>query len=63
MNPDTNQFYVGEPQGENHIPFAIGEEVEVKGHIFTVEFVDIPKNPSKPHLLVLRPIRKVGSRG
>jgi hypothetical protein len=62
MNPDTNQFYVGEPQGKDHIPFEIGEEVIIKGHVFAVELVDIPKNPTMVHLLVLRPIRKAEPR-
>jgi hypothetical protein len=59
MNPDTNTFYVAdEPLQAGHIPFTIGEELEIKGHVFVVEFIDIPKNPAKPHLLVLRPVRK-----
>lgn len=58
MNPETNEFYISEkPKEPGHIPFQIGEEVELKGHMFAVELVDIPKNPTKPHLLVLRPLR------
>ena len=62
MNPDTNQFYVGDPQGKDHIPFEIGEEVTIKGHVFAVELVNIPKNPTMPHLLVLRPVRKAENK-
>lgn len=40
------------------IPFEIGEELEIKGHVFSVEMVDIPKDPRKSHLLVLRPVRQ-----
>lgn len=58
MDTRTNKFYVSEkPKEADHISFEVGEEVELKGHIFAVELVDIPKNPTKPHLLVLRPIR------
>lgn len=59
MNPDTNEFYIADkPLEPGHIPFEIGERVQVKGHIFEVVGVDIPKNPAKPHLLVLMPVAK-----
>jgi hypothetical protein len=61
MNPDTNQFYESEfPQHSSHIPFAIGEEFTIKGHVFKVVHIDIPKfnQKSKEHLLVLTPVRK-----
>lgn len=58
MNPDTNQFYIGEPQAANHIPFNIDEEITIKGHVFKVVHVDIPKNPGREHLLVLTPVHK-----
>jgi hypothetical protein len=61
MNPDTNQFYMSEdPLAPGHIPFHIGEEIEVKGHIFVVEHIDMPTllKPNQAHLLVLRPVRK-----
>jgi hypothetical protein len=60
MDPDTNTFRMVYDLAEakrTEIPFRIGEEIEIKGHIFSVELVDIPKNPAKPHLLVLRPLR------
>ena len=58
MDPQTNTFrMLDDPtQAKPHeIPFFIGEEIEIKGHIFAVEFIDVPLNPRKPHLLVLRP--------
>lgn len=59
MNPETNRFYVADqPEAGNHIPFSVGEEVMIKGHIFEVVTVDIPKNPAHQHLLVLTPKRK-----
>jgi hypothetical protein len=59
MNPDTNQFYMAEETAApGHIPFTVGEQLNIKGHIFEVVTVDIPKNPTKPHLLVLMPVRK-----
>jgi hypothetical protein len=58
MNPDTNEFYRGERQAENHIPFDLDEEITIKGHVFKVVTIDIPKNPAHPHLLVLTPVRK-----
>lgn len=61
MNPDTNQFYVGEKQAENHIPFSVDEEVTIKGHVFKVVHIDIPRaDLNQPHLLVLAPVRKGG---
>lgn len=61
MNPETNRFEMipdtVQPK-EGMIPFDIGEEIVIKGHVFCVELVDIPKNPTMPHLLVLRPVRR-----
>lgn len=60
MNPDTNEFYVGEQKASNHIPFIVGEELEIKGHIFSVVHIDIPglHEPTRQHLLVLTPKKK-----
>ena len=60
MNPDTNQFYIGEKQASHHIPFDVDEEVEIKGHIYRVIHIDIPgiHEPTREHLLVLAPVRK-----
>ena len=60
MNPDTNEFYIGEQQASHHIPFQIGEELTIKGHVFKVVTIDIPKfnEKSREHLLVLAPVRK-----
>lgn len=61
MNPETNRFeelpdFVKPASGL--IPFDIGEEITIKGHIFSVVYIDIPKDPAKRHLLVLTPVRK-----
>ena len=54
MNPDTNEFYeASQPLDPSHIPFLIGEEIEIKGHIFKV--IHIQMSPSK---LVLAPVRR-----
>jgi hypothetical protein len=60
MNPDTNTFYEGEQQASNHIPFTVGEELDIKGHVFKVVHIDIPglHEPTRQHLLVLTPVRK-----
>lgn len=60
MNPDTNQFYIGEPQAADHIPFQVDEELTIKGHVFKVVHIDIPapSAPQRQHLLVLTPVRK-----
>jgi hypothetical protein len=61
MNPETNKFeelpdFVA--RGSGLIQFNIGEEITIKGHIFRVVHIDIPKDPAQQHLLVLTPIRK-----
>jgi hypothetical protein len=54
MNPDTNEFYeAAEPQEKHHIQFTVGEEIEIKGHIFKVVHIKMA-----PHQLVLAPVRK-----
>jgi hypothetical protein len=54
MNPETNEFYEArEPQDPTHINFTIGEEIEIKGHIFKVVHIKMA-----PHQLVLAPVRK-----
>ena len=54
MNPDTNTFYEApERLDSSHISFTIGEEIEIKGHIFKVVHVKMA-----PHQLVLAPVRK-----
>ena len=63
MNPDTNQFEMipdSQQPDPKLIPFAIDEELEIKGHIFKVVHIDIPgpAEPSRQHLLVLAPVRK-----
>ena len=53
MNPETNEFYeAAEPINATHIPFTIGEELTIKGHIFKVAHIKMA-----PHRLILVPIR------
>jgi hypothetical protein len=61
MNPDTNQFYEApDPLDVTHIGFVIGEEIEIKKHIFRLVHIDIPgaHEKGRQHLLVLTPVRK-----
>ena len=54
MNPETNDFYEAvEPMQESHIPFTIGEEIPIKGHIFKIKRINLV-----PRELVLVPVRK-----
>lgn len=58
MNPDTNEFYEAmEPAESHHLSFTIGEEIEIKGHIFKVAHIKM-----SPHQLVLVPVRKGGTQ-
>ena len=53
MDTRTNEFYeAAEPRDPTHLSFAIGEEVEIKGHVFKVAHVRMD-----PHQLVLTPVR------
>jgi len=54
MNPETNEFYEAvSPLDPTHLSFVIGEEIEIKGHIFKVTHIK-----KAPHQLVLSPVRK-----
>ncbi len=49
----TNEFYeAAEPRDPTHLSFAIGEEIEIKGHVFKVAHIRMD-----PHQLVLTPVR------
>ena len=60
MDPQSNTFRMLDSiddKLDREIPFAIGEEITIKGHIFKVAHVDIPRDPRQPHLLVLQPFK------